>query len=176
MSRKRRQSQKRSKSDQLEIVVKFLGTGKTQSEAAAAAGVNVRTVQRWVTEPEVRAKLSEFQQQTDVIVRSDPVVLTVTDVRAQVQEILNYRNSQRNFALEMGLVVQKATGILLKAVEKLEENPDEISIRSVPQLMRAVADASEKISNAWSRATGLDDLLEQVGNEPKIVSQGQEEV
>jgi hypothetical protein len=76
----------------------------------------------------------------------------------------------------MGLVVQKSTGILLKAVERLEQNPDEINARTLPQLMRAVTDASEKISNAWKNATGLDILLEKLGDEqPKIIGDGSEE-
>jgi hypothetical protein len=41
--------------------------------------------------------------------------------------------------------------------------------------MRAVADASEKISNAWKNATGLDILIEKLGDEPKIIGDGAEE-
>ena len=153
--------------------IRLLHAGKSPKEVANLCGVSLRTLQRWARERKPDLQALEFQEKA--LVASDPIVLTVTDVRAQVQEILEYRDSQRNFALEMGLVVQKATGVLLKAVEKLEQNPDEISARTIPQLMRAVADASEKISSAWARSTGLDDLLEQVGNDPKIVSQGQEE-
>lgn len=153
--------------------IRLLHSGKSPKEVADLCGVSLRSIQRWAQERET--DLQALESQEKALVSSDPVVLTVTDVRAQVQEILEYRDSQRNFALEMGLVVQKATGVLLKAVEKLEENPDEIPIRTIPQLIRAVADASEKISSAWARATGLDDLLEQVGSESKIISQGQEE-
>jgi hypothetical protein len=63
----------------------------------------------------------------------------------------------------------------LKAVERLEANPDEITVRTLPQLMRAVSDSAEKVSTAWLRATGLEDLLEELGSEPKTISQGQEE-
>lgn len=152
--------------------IRLLHAGKSQKEVASLCGVSLRTVQRWVQESE--PELQALKSQEKALVASDPVVLSVTDIRAQVQEILNYRDSQRNFALEMGFVVQKTTRVLLKAVEKLEQNPDEISARTIPQLMRAIADASEKISNAWSRATGLDDLLEQI-NEPKTIIEGQEE-
>ena len=154
--------------------IRLLHAGKSPKEVANLCGVSLRTVQRWANERE--GDLQALESQEKALVESDPVVLTVTDIRSQVQEILTYRDSQRNFALQMGLVVQKSTAILLKAVERLEENPDEINARTIPQLMRAITDASEKISNAWSRATGLDDLLEQVSNEPKVISQGQEEV
>ena len=154
-----RQNQ-RSKAEQLEIVVKLLSRGKTQAEAAAGAGVSTRTVQRWFADPQLKQRLTDVEQETDAIIKSDPVVLSVTDIRAQVQEILDYRDSQKNFAVQMGTVVQKATLVLLRAVEKLEQNPDEMSARTIPQLMRAVSDAAEKVSNSWSRATGLDDLLE----------------
>lgn len=152
--------------------IRLLHAGKSAKEVASLCGVSLRTVQRWALERE--PDLQALESQEKALVASDPVVLSVTDIRAQVQEILDYRDSQRNFALEMGLVVQKATGVLLKAVERLEQNPDEMSTRTIPQLMRAVADASEKISNAWGRATGLDDLLERIGDEPKVIDQGQE--
>jgi hypothetical protein len=169
-----RQNQ-RSKAEQLEIVVKLLSRGKTQAEAAAAAGVTTRTVQRWFADPQLKQRLTEVEQETDALIKTDPVVLTVTDIRSQVQELLDYRESQRSFALEMGAVVQKATLVLLRAVEKLEQNPDEMSARTIPQLLRAVVDAADKVSNAWSRATGLDDLLDQINNEPKAITQGQKE-
>jgi len=153
--------------------IRLLHAGKSPKEVASLCGVSLRSVQRWAQEREL--DLQALESQEKALVTSDPVVLSVTHVRAQVQEILEYRDSQRNFALEMGLVVQKATGVLLIAVEKLQQNPDEISARTIPQLMRAVVDASEKISGAWSRAAGLDDLLEQIGNEPKIVTPGEEE-
>jgi transposase-like protein len=162
MSRQRRQSQKRSKSEQLEIVVRFLNAGKTQAEAAAAAGVNVRTVQRWVADPQIKLRLAEFQQQTDAIVKSDPMVLTVTQVREQVQQILSYREAQANFANQMGLVVQKSSAVLLNAIDRIEANPDEFSSKQIPQLLRATVDAFSAVSNAWSRATALDDILERL--------------
>ena len=175
MDRKLRQSQKKSKSEQLDKVLRFLNAGKTQAEAAAAAGIHVRTVQRWLCEPEVKDKLMELQKHTDAIVKSDPVVLSVTEVRQQVSEILQYRESQLTFALEMGQIIQKTSAALLKAVERLEANPDDLNVRSIPPLMRALTDASEKVSNAWARATGLDDLLENLRDEPQAISSGQKE-
>ena len=154
--------------------IRLLHAGKSPKEVATLCNVSQRTVQRWAQERQL--DLQALESQEKALVESDPVVLSVTHVRSQVQQILEYRDAQRDFALRMGLVVQKATGVLLKAVEKLEQNPDEISARTIPQLMRAVADCSEKISSAWSRATGLDDLLEQLGNEPQIIEPGSEEV
>jgi hypothetical protein len=122
----------------------------------------------------VKQRLVSIQQEASAIAQSDPVVLSVTDIRQQVDEILSYRDSQKHFATEMGEVVFKAIGVIRKAVERLEENPDEVSIRSLPPLLKAITDASEKVSNAWSRSVGLDDLLERIGDEPKVVSQGSE--
>jgi transposase len=67
-----RQSQ-RSKAEQLEIVIKLLSRGKTQAQAAAAAGVTTRTVQRWFADPQLKQRLTEVEQETEVIVKSDPV-------------------------------------------------------------------------------------------------------
>jgi DNA-binding transcriptional regulator LsrR (DeoR family) len=174
MSQSPRQKPKQSKSEKIEKLIRLLNAGKTQSAAATALGIDVRTVQRWLTDPAVKERLVSIRQEASAIAQTDPVVLSVADVRAQVQEILDYRNSQRSFALEMGTVVQKATAVLLKAVEKLEDNPDEMSARTIPQLLRAVVDAADKVSNAWSRTTGLDDILEQI-NEPKVISQGSQD-
>jgi hypothetical protein len=159
-TRQTRQSQKKTKAEQIDIIIRLLHAGRTQSEVALAAGVNIRTIQRWITDPEVKARLAELQEQTDAIVKSDPVVLTVTDIRSQVEQILEYRRSQCDFAQQMGLVVSKATAVALVAVEKLD--PEEINGRNLPQLLRAIADVFEKTSNAWIRTSGLDSLLEQL--------------
>ncbi len=147
-----------------------MNAGQTQAQAAAAVGVNLRTVQRWLTQPEVKGRLVAIQNEAKAIAQLDPVVVSVVDIRGQAEEILNYRDSQRNFALQMGLVVQKSTDVLLKAVERIEKNPDELSVRLIPPLIRAVVDASEKVSSSWARATALDDLLERLPNDPEIDS------
>ena len=175
MSQKIRQNPKKSKAEQIEAVIRLVNAGKTQGQAALAVGVNLRTVQRWLAEPKVKERLVTIQKEAKAIAQSDPVVVSVVDIRAQVEEIRSYRDAQQNFALQMGLVVQKSTAVLLKAVERLEANPDEITVRTLPQLMRAVSDSAEKVSTAWLRATGLEDLLEELGSEPKTISQGQEE-
>jgi hypothetical protein len=162
MSQKPRQNPKKSKAEQVETVIRLINAGKTQAETAAAIKINIRTVQRWLAQPTVKERLVSIQQEVKEIAKSDPVVLSVTDIRAQVQEILDYRDSQRSFALQMGQVVEIGTRVLLRAVERLEANPEDLNVRSIPPLMRTLTDASEKVSNAWARTTGLDDLLESI--------------
>jgi transposase len=171
MSEKKRQT----KDARIDKAVRLLNSGKTQAETAKSLGISTRTIQRWLKQPEIGEKVAETRREIKAIAQSDPVVLSITDIRLQVEQIVSYRDTQRNFALEMGLVVQKATSILLQAVERLEQNPDEVSARTIPQLMKAITDAAEKVSLHWVRATGLDDLLEELGSEPKAVAQGQEE-
>ena len=175
MSQAERQKPKKTKAEQIEMLIRLINAGKTQAAAATAIGVNIRTVQRWLTDPSVKERLASIQQQASAIAQTDPVVLSVVEVREQVGQILNYRDSQLSFAQEMGEVVQRSTRIIKIALDRIEANPDELSVKTLPQLLRAIVDASEKVSTAWSRATGLDDLLEQVSNEPKVISQGQEE-
>ncbi len=170
MSQEIRQKPKKSKADQLETVIRLVNAGKTQAQAAVVVGVNLRTVQRWLSQPEVKGRLVAIQNEAKVIAQSDPVVVAVLDIRGQAEEILSYRDSQRNFALQMGLVVQKSTDVLLKAVERLEDNSDELSARSIPPMIRAVVDAAEKVSSSWARATALDDLLERIANDPETDS------
>lgn len=152
--------------------IRLLHAGESPSQVAKVCGVSLRTIQRWSAEH--GDELKGLKSQEKAIVQSDPMVLSVVQIRQQVQEILDYRDSQRSFALEMGVVVQKATAVLLGAVERLESTPDEISVRSIPPLLKAVVDAADKVSNAWSRSVGLDDLLEQI-NEPKTIKQGSED-
>ena len=176
MTRQNRHIPKKSKAEQIEAAIRLLNTGKTQAETAAVIGINIRTLQRWVAQPEIKERLVELQQRTNVIVKSDPVVLSVTEIRAQINEILGYRDSQRVFAEQMGGIVHKGMKVLNQAIERLENSPDEVSIRHIPPLMKAIVDANEKLCNSWHRVSGLDDLLETLRDEPKIISQGQEEV
>jgi Tfp pilus assembly protein FimT len=101
MSQVVRQKPKRSKAEQIEMLIRLVNSGKTQAAAATAIGVNIRTVQRWLADPTVKERLVLIQQEASAIAQSDPVVLSVTDIRQQVDEILSYRDSQRHFATEM---------------------------------------------------------------------------
>lgn len=169
MSQVPRQKPKKSKAEQINIVIGLLNAGSTQAAVAKAIGVNLRTVQRWIAQPEVKERLEITQKEVQAIAQTDPVILSLTEIRQQVDEILSYRDSQRRFATEMGEVVFKAIAVIKRTVERLELNPDEVSIRSIPPLLKSVTDAAEKASNAWSRSVGLDDLLETI-NEPKVIS------
>jgi hypothetical protein len=157
----------------IEKAIRLLHAGKSQQEVAKICGVSLRSIQRWSSQNSEALQNLEFKEKA--IIHSDPMVLTVTEVRQQVQEILDYRDFQRTFAIQMGEIVQKTSAVLLKAIERLQENPDELSVRLIPQLMRALTDASEKVSSAWVRTSGLEDILEELGSEPKIISQRQEE-
>jgi hypothetical protein len=65
--------------------------------------------------------------------------------------------------------------LLKTAVERLENNSDELTARNIPSFMRAVVDASEKVSNAWARTTGLEDLLDRISSEQKVIESGKKE-
>jgi hypothetical protein len=176
MSQAERQKPKKTKAEQIEMLIRLINAGKTQAAAATAIGVNIRTVQRWLTDPSVKERLASIQQEASAIAQTDPVVLSVVEVREQVGQILNYRDSQLSFAQEMGEVVQRSTRIIKIALDRIEANPDELTVRTLPQLLRAVGDVAEKVSAAWVRVTGIDDIFEELGSEPKTISQRQEEV
>jgi hypothetical protein len=69
MSQQPRQSPKKSKTEKLEAVIRFVNSGKTQAEAAALVGVNLRTVQCWLTEPEVNERLTAIPKEARAIAR-----------------------------------------------------------------------------------------------------------
>jgi len=175
MSQKTRQVSKKSKANQIETMIRLLNSGKTQTEAAKSLGVNIRTVQRWVAEPDVRNQLAATQKEMKAIVESDPLVLSVTQIRAQVAEILDYRDSQRVFAEKMGRVVLRGLNVLDKAIERLENSPDELSTRHIPGLIKAITDANEKLAHSWERVAGLDDVLETLRDDPQVIAPGETE-
>ena len=141
--------------------IRLLHLVKSQQEVARACKVSVRTIARWVSQSS--EELPDLKPEEKAIVETDPLIMTVVELREQVQQILDYRDSQRFFAQRMGLVVQRSTNVLLKAIERLEQNPDELTARTLPQLMRAISDCSEKVSNSWARSAGLDGLIENLG-------------
>jgi transcriptional regulator with XRE-family HTH domain len=157
----------------IEKAIRLLRVGKSQQEVAEICGVSKRSVQRWSSQNSEELQNLEFKEKA--IIHSDPIVLTVTEVRQQVQEILDYRDFQRTFAVEMGEIVQKTSAVLLRAIERLEANPDELNVRLIPQLMRALTDAAEKTSTAWVRTSGLDGILEELALESKAVKSGSEQ-
>ncbi len=62
MTRQKRQSPKKSKEEQLSIVVRALANGKTQVEAAHEAGLSTRSVQRWILAPEIQLQILALRQ------------------------------------------------------------------------------------------------------------------
>jgi hypothetical protein len=159
-----------------ERAVELLVSGRTQLEVAKILGRNLRTVQKWLSLPEFKDALEAKKQQRKALIQSDPVVLSVVEIRQQVEQILAYSESQKTFATEMGEVVFKSVRLLKAAVERLENNPDELTVRNIPAFIRAVCVASQTVSVAWSDASGLESLLEQVrADEPKAIKIGEKE-
>jgi hypothetical protein len=63
VSRQNRQSLKKSKNEQLDIVIKALANGKSQGEAAHEAGISTRSLQRWILIPEVKLRILALQEE-----------------------------------------------------------------------------------------------------------------
>lgn len=150
-----------------ERAVQLLLSGRTQSEVAKILNRDIRTIQKWVALPEVKDLLESRTIERKALVQSDPVVLSLVEVRNQVNQILEYHQYQQSFSLQMGQIVEKALAVLLKALERLEESPDELNARLIPQLMKAVAGCSEAVSHSWERASGLEQLLGTLRDEPE---------
>ena len=65
--------------------------------------------------------------------------------------------SQRWFAIQLGVLAAKLLPVLQLATEQV--SPEDISIRSLPQLLRSVGDLADNASSCWARATGLEEIL-----------------
>ena len=155
--------------------IKLLKSGKSQVEVARLLGVSPRTVGRWLADADVKARITGLAEQHEAITQSDPAVVSVVDIRLQVERILDYRRFEDQSAVELGAVMRLATALIKRALEDLQKNPEGLSIRMVPLLLRAVVDGTEKVSNCWARATGLEDLLEAINNEPQVAATSSKE-
>lgn len=136
----------------------LLADGHDKKEVAQKLGVTVRTVQRWTSNKSYQQAIAERQ----LIAAADGVVVEATSIEQQVTDLFDYRDSQRFLALEMGSLASRVSQISKQVIERLEENPEEVSPRLLPQLLRAVAELSEKASSCWARATGLEEVLDAI--------------
>jgi hypothetical protein len=147
--------------------IRLLSEGKTQTEAAKRCNVSLRTLQRWVASTGTAEGHTAKQADQLVVAANQAVKAALADatVQEQLNDLLDYRNSQKYLALEMGSLASRLSKLSTKAIERLEANPDELSPRLLPHFLRSIADLSEKASNCWARSVGLEDLLEKVGDE-----------
>ncbi len=136
----------------------LLADGYDKKEVAQKLGVTVRTVQRWTSNKSYQQAIAERQ----LIAAADGVVVEATSIEQQVTDLFDYRDSQRFLALEMGSLATRVSQISKQVIERLEENPEEVSPRLLPQLLKAVAELSEKASCCWARATGLEEVLDAI--------------
>lgn len=134
---------------------KLLDEGLDKKTVAKKLGVSVRTIQRWTSQECYTQKNSARQ----LINMADETVIEKTDIEEQIKDLIDYQEAQRFLALEMGSLAGHLSLISKRLLKHLEEHPEEISIRLLPQLLRTMAELSEKSSNCWARATGLEEVL-----------------
>jgi transposase-like protein len=113
MPRQKRQSPKKSKEDQLNIVVRALANGKTQVEAAHEAGVSSRSVQRWILNPEIQLRIVALQRELEAIKNS--ATLNQTQ-----QTSHTCQESEEDITLRIKILAPKA----LSCLETIIDNPE----------------------------------------------------
>ena len=112
--------------------------------------MTVRTVQRWTSN-------KGYQQAIEQLIAvADAAIAEGTSIEQQNAELLDYQDSQRFLALEMGLLASRLSQISKQVLDRMEQKPEEISFRLLPQLLRVIADLSEKASTCWARSTGIE--------------------
>jgi DNA-binding transcriptional MerR regulator len=102
--------------------IRLLGEGKPQNEVAKKCGISVRTLQRWVASEGI----GENQADQLVIAAYQAVQLALASASAQEQlnDLLDYRNSQKYLALEMGSLATRLSKLSKEAIQRLESRPD----------------------------------------------------
>jgi predicted transcriptional regulator len=133
----------------------LLDEGWKPQAVALELGVSLRSVQRWIA----NRNSSDEGSQVELIAVADRAVVEAASVNQQVGDLLDYRDSQRLLATEMGSLASRLSSIAGKALDRLEESPEEITPRILAGILRAIAELSEKSSNCWARSTGLEEVL-----------------
>lgn len=136
----------------------LLDEGWKPQAVALELGVSLRSVQRWIA----NRNYSNEGSQAELIAFTDRAVVEAASVNQQVGDLLDYRDSQRLLATEMGSLASRLSSIAGKALDRLEESPEEITPRILAGILRAIAELSEKSSNCWARSTGLEEVLNAV--------------
>jgi transposase-like protein len=113
MPRQKRQSPKKSKEDQLNIVVRALANGKTQVEAAHEAGVSSRSVQRWILNPEIQLRIVALQRELEAIKNS--ATLNQTQPTSHT-----YQESEEDITLRIKILAPKALSCLEAIIDNAE--------------------------------------------------------
>ncbi len=133
----------------------LLEEGWKPQAVALELGVSLRSIQRWIANRDC----SDEGSQAELIAVANKSVAEVTSISQQVADLLDYRDSQRLLATEMGSLASRLSSIARKALDRLEESPEEITPRVLPGILKSIAELSEKSSNCWARSTGLEEVL-----------------
>lgn len=143
---------------------RFMTEGYSQDKVAEMLGISTRTLQRWIAAGDVEVKPDLLDVAHEVVNE----VLASESIKVQITNLLEYRDSQKFLALQMGSLATKLSKITLEAVQTLETNPTEVTPRLIPQYLRAVAELGKAASDCWARSVGLDDLIQKVDNDSEI--------
>ncbi len=146
---------------------RLLTEGHPQDQVAEMLGISTRTLQRWIAAGDVEVKADLL----DVAHQAVSEVLASESIREQISNLIEYRDSQKFLALQMGTLASKLSKITLEAVQTLETNPTEVTPRLIPQYLRAVAELGKAASDCWARSIGLDDLIQKVDDNESEITQ-----
>lgn len=150
----------------------LLDSGYSKQEVAASLNTTVRTIQRWVKDrnyqnPKNRIEnaLVEIASQATSKTTASPSSQSAQDLAVSnaVQDLEDYHASQRWLALEMGGLGARLLPVLKECLDKL--SPEDINPRTLPSLLKAVAELANNSSNCWARATGLEEVINVIKNQ-----------
>lgn len=128
---------------------RLLEDGLSVEEIAKQLKTSTRTIQRWLKDDKLNTPEVRTQVQLAVLsVNESPINHT--------QDIENYHKSQQWLALEMGGLAAKLLPLLKESLEDVR--PQDISPRMIPSLLKTVSELATASSDAWARATGLEQV------------------
>lgn len=137
---------------------RLLAKGTSKSEVARRCNVSRKTVQRWSQEPDFIEAIENGVEE-ELIESADTQVMlatTLSDITTKIHDLLAYRDTQRSLAEGMEDLATKMLPVCNSLVERLEREPEQVTIRMLPQLIKAIGELTKVSSDCYARATGIE--------------------
>ena len=156
------------KKHQIEQVKRLLAQGFTKSEAAEKCGVSRQSVIRWSKEedfiaaiPKARFAIANADFVNELLEETDPAKGEKASSGASLKS-KNLRvdlDKQRELTIAADDIVVGLLPICQAMITRLQQNPDDVPPRLLPQIAKAIIDISKLAKESRSRAITIEGLI-----------------
>ncbi|MBW4449177.1 MAG: helix-turn-helix domain-containing protein [Spirirestis rafaelensis WJT71-NPBG6] len=149
------------KKHQREQVKHLLAQGFTKSEAADKCGVSRQSVIRWSKEADFIAAIANADFVNELLEETDPAKGEKASSGASLKS-KNLRvdlDKQRELTIAADDIVVGLLPICQAMITRLQQNPDDVPPRLLPQIAKAIIDISKLAKESRSRAITIEGLI-----------------